>query len=88
MGFWKTTQSELYNYQLEKLIVCLYFPGKDQAERREDKNKNPVASYLVVIGTANEMNETISINMSIRKPFDKNSFICRFLLLLYVGNMM
>ena len=54
MGFYKTTQtSGLYNSQQEKLIACFMA----LVYRREDKNKNFVASCLV-IGITKEMDET------------------------------
>ena len=53
MGFRKTTQnSGLYSCQLEKLIVCLYVPGKEGRPK-----KSPVARCLVVIRATKEMNE-------------------------------
>ena len=46
--------SGFYSVQLEKLIACLYDPGKEETT----KNKYPVTSCVVVIGTTKEMNET------------------------------
>ena len=52
--FTKQLKIGLYSCQLEKLIACLYVPGKEGKK----KIKILLAGCLVVIGTTKEMNAT------------------------------